>query len=128
MILFLDDSPERAAVAYQRMSKDEQDQTIWCRTVEETITTLWDYREVLKFVFLDHDLGGETYVNTKREDCGMEVVRYLENLSVKEPIEFNQFENIKFIIHSWNITAGAKMMERLKTIGLNVDFKPFGMR
>jgi len=128
MILFLDDSPERAAVTYQRMSKEDRDSTIWCRTVQETITTLWDYRDVLTRVYLDHDLGGETYVNTKREDCGMEIVRYLEQLLIKDPIEFKRFEQIKFIVHSWNITAGAKMRDRLITIGLNVDFKPFGTR
>lgn len=128
MILFLDDSPERAAVAYQRMSKKERDHTIWCQTAQETIITLWDYRDVLTHVFLDHDLGGETFVNTKREDCGMEVVRYLEKLHREKYDEFKKLTNTHFIVHTWNISAGEKMKKRLETIGLKVEFKPFGMR
>ena len=127
MILFLDDDPQRAVMAYERMPVENREQTIWCMTAEEAIITLWDYRDRLDAVHLDHDLGGEEYVNTKREDCGMEVVRSLEKMSRDKPEEFEKLKKAKFTVHSWNPHAGPLMTKRLQDIGLDVEFRPFGM-
>ena len=127
MILFLDDDPQRAVLAYNRMPKGDRENTIWCTTAEETIITLWDYRDQLTTVRLDHDLGGEEYVNTKREDCGMEVVRYLEKMSRDKPEEFEKLKQARFTVHSWNTHAAPIMVDRLSKIGLDVDYVPFGM-
>jgi hypothetical protein len=127
MILFLDDSSARAVLAYNRMPVAERDNTIWCKSAEEAITTLWDYRDTLTKVYLDHDLGGEQYVNTKREDCGMEVVRYLEGMAHKHPEEFNELKDVKVVVHSWNTHAGPIMQDRLSKLGLKVVWTPFGM-
>lgn len=121
MILFLDDDPHRAALAYQRWSEEKRSNTIWCMTAEECISVLRDYD--LKEAHLDHDLGGEHFVDTRREDCGMEVVRWLEH---RTPVQLKKFEGCKFICHSWNIDAGRKMTERLCAIGLKADQIPFG--
>lgn len=126
MILFLDDSPERAATIYRRMSDEERDKTIWCSTAAETIQTLWDYKKKLTLVMLDHDLGGETFVNTKREDCGMEVIRWLETTAKKKPSEFEDFKEVKFVVHSWNSHAAPIMVDRMERIGLNAVYQPFG--
>jgi len=125
MILFLDDDPARAALAYQRFVPGKRERVIWCQTVEEAITTLKDYRELLTEVHLDHDLGGEHYVHTAREDCGMEVVRFLERLAKKDAL--GGLKNTKFRIHTWNVDAGNVMHKRLKGIGLKVDYVPFGL-
>lgn len=127
MILFLDDSPERAVLAHERMPVADRSKTIWCQTAEEAIVTLWDYRDRLDAVHLDHDLGGQEYVNTKREDCGMEVVRYLEKMAHDKPEEFEKLKAAHFVIHSWNSHAGPIMVDRLSKIGLDVEYKPFGM-
>ena len=127
MILFLDDSAQRAVLAYERMSEADRENTIWCRTAEEAIITLWDYRDRLDAVHLDHDLGGQEYVNTKREDCGMEIVRYLEKMGHDKPEEFEKLKRAHFVIHSWNGHAGPLMFERLAKIGLDVVYIPFGM-
>lgn len=127
MILFLDDDPRRAVLAHERMPKADIPNTIWCQTAQEAILTLWDYRDRLDAVHLDHDLGGQEYVNTKREDCGMEVVRYLEKMSRDKPEEFKKLQTARFTIHSWNSHAGPIMVERLSKIGLDVEYKPFGM-
>ena len=127
MILFLDDNPQRAVLAHERMPVADRERTIWCQTAEEAILTLWEYRDRLDAVHLDHDLGGEEYVNTKREDCGMEVVRYLEKMSRDKPEEFEKLQAAKFVVHSWNSHAGPIMVERLLAIGLDVEYKPFGM-
>ena len=127
MILFLDDNPQRAVLAYNRMPEGDRSDTIWCTTAEETIITLWDYRDQLSRVHLDHDLGGQQYVNTKRDDCGMEVVRYLEKISRTKPDEFSKLKDTEFIVHTWNAHAGPIMVDRLKKLGLTVRYVPFGM-
>ena len=126
MILFLDDSTERAVLAYNRMPVDERDNCIWCKTAEEAMVTLWDYRDVLTKVYLDHDLGGEAFVNTKREDCGMEIIRFVENMSRKDPKEFEKLKKAEIIIHDWNGHAAPIMEKRLSALGLNAKWVPFG--
>lgn len=127
MILFLDPDPQRAVLAHQRMSEEDQSKTIWCKTVLEAQTTLWNYRDELTRVHLEHDLAGQSYANTRREDCGMELVRYLENLNVHHGNVWPAFKKMKFIVHTWNDHAGPIMVERLRKIGLNVELVPFGM-
>ena len=126
MILFLDDEPQRAVLAYNRMSVADRNDTMWCTTAEEAIEAIWSYRDVLKKVSLDHDLEGQEYMNTKREDCGMEVVRVLEKKAHKEPEEFKKLENTLFIIHSWNSHAAPIMQDRLSKLGLTAVWVPFG--
>lgn len=120
VIVFLDDDPNRAALQFQRMSPENQKRTFWVQTVVETIDMLKDYRERLEVVMLDHDLGGEHYVHTAREDCGMEVVRWLEH----QPTEL--YSHVRFIVHSWNIPAARRMKQRLQDKGYNVVQTPFG--
>ena len=119
MVLFLDDDQHRAALAYQRWPEEKRDKTIWATTAQEAIDVLRDYD--LVEAHLDHDLGGETYVNSEREDCGMEVVRWLEDLD-----NVNKFKDTKFIVHSHNYPAGAEMMSRLKKLDLTCVQIPFG--
>jgi hypothetical protein len=123
VILFLDDDPNRAALAYQRWSEERRSNTIWCTTAEECLSVLQDDYDLTE-AHLDHDLGGATFVDTRREDCGMEVVRWLEN---RTPKQLKKFEKCQFICHSWNIGAGRTMTERLKKIGLQATQLPFGM-
>jgi CheY-like chemotaxis protein len=54
-------------------------------------------------ILLDHDLGGETFVNTDREDCGSEVARQI-NLN-KTLIKGNPL----IVIHSFNSDAATYM-------------------
>lgn len=125
MQLFLDDDPNRAALAYQRMTPEDQEKTIWCKTAEEAIITLRDYKHQLTKVMLDHDLGGEKYVNVKREDSGMEIVRWLER-QAKNEAAFRPFLSVEFIVHSYNSYAGPKMVERMRKLGLLSFYIPFG--
>jgi hypothetical protein len=122
MILFLDDDSNRAAIAYKRWPEEKRNNTMWVTTAEDAISVLDDYCKELKEVYLDHDLGGERYVNTKREDCGMEVVRWLES----QP-DIGRFSHIRFTVHTWNIPAGHEMTGRLNKLGLKVTYTPFGM-
>jgi hypothetical protein len=119
VIMFLDDDPHRAALMFNRMNEQDRSRTFWVKTAQEAIDMLRDYRERLEYVFLDHDLGGETHVYSGREDCGMEVIRYLEH---QNPTDFD----CTFIIHSWNIDAAIKMTERLVAKGYTATQQPFG--
>jgi len=121
MILFLDDDANRAALAYQRFTVDKRNQTIWCTTAAEAINVLENYE--LDECYLDHDLGGQHWVDSRREDCGMEVVRWIERRSSGE---LQKLQKCKFTVHSWNIPAAKQMVSRLEKLGLNVQMIPFG--
>ncbi len=127
MILFLDKEPNRAVLAFNRMNEADQSKTIWCRTAEEAILTLWDYRHVLETAFLEHDLEDMSYMNTSSPRCGMEIVRFLEQKAAKEPAEFEHLKKVRIVIHSWNEYASPIMVDRLQKIGMKVDWIPFGM-
>jgi len=110
-ILFLDDDESRAEY-FLRFYPD----AVWVKTAEDCIEKLaaqgWSQ------VFLDHDLGGEVYVDTNREDCGMEVIRWLvEN----KPERLNK---TTFIIHTMN-PVGEVMVKMLHKIGFRVTYMPF---
>ena len=112
-LLFLDDDPQRAIVFLSR----HPDAT-WVLTAKECIARLaegWDQ------VHLDHDLGGEVFVDPLREDCGMEVVRWLCTSEQK------QLRETWFIIHSHNCEAASDMVRHLRESGYHAEYRPFGV-
>jgi len=120
ILVFLDDDPGRAAIHYQRISEVDQQRTFWVQTVPETIEILIRYKDRLETVSLDHDLNGETYVHSGREDCGSEIVRWLEKHDAK------LYAHVKFIVHSHNEHSGPRMVERLRAAGYTSYYSPFG--
>lgn len=67
-------------------------------------------------VFLDHDLGCEIYVDSERQDTGMEVVRWIEDNKPVIPM---------VIIQSLNFPAAAMMLDKLWRLGyfaVHLDF------
>ncbi len=110
-ILFLDDDPERAAdflAAYPDAA--------WVQTADECLGRLeepWDE------VHLDHDLGGERLVDHERDDCGMEVVRWV----CLRPRPHLQVA--RFFVHSHNPNAACMMALRLQVAGFRVRVRPF---
>jgi hypothetical protein len=111
-ILFLDDASDRAA-AFLAAHPD----AVWVRTAEQCVERLdqsWDE------VHLDHDLGGEVFVDHDRADCGMEVVRWLCDAPRMH------LRKTRFIIHSHNANAACIMVLHLEQMGLEVQSRPFG--
>lgn len=111
-VLFLDDDPLRAEVFLAR-----RPEAVWVSTVPECLERLaesWDE------VHLDHDLGGEVFVDIGRPDCGMEVVRWL----CREPRP--HLEVSRFVVHSWNEPAACAMALELVCRGYQVELRPFG--
>jgi hypothetical protein len=112
-ILFLDDDPDRARAFLGR-----HPEAVWVQTAGECIARLaerWDQ------VHLDHDLGGEIFVDSSREDCGMEVVRWLCS-QPQEPLP-----NTWFFVHSHNADAGDLMVRSLLQHGYQAVYQPFGI-
>ena len=110
-ILFLDDNAGR-------LSKfaSENPEARLVMTVHEAIDALqsqyWDE------VWLDHDLGGEIFVDSSRADCGMEVVRWITT--------FSNSKNIgKIIVHTANQPAAVRMETLLNDYGYHVTRYPF---
>jgi hypothetical protein len=67
-------------------------------------------------LMLDHDLGGEIYVDTNKENTGSEVVRWIEK---------NKPEIKEIIVHSYNSSAVSTMMDALLKSGYNAKRIPF---
>ncbi len=111
--LFLDDDPARAATFLEAYPD-----AVWVQTVPECLARLaerWDE------VHLDHDLGGEHYVDVDREDCGMEVVRWL----AREPRE--HLRRARFTVHTHNMAAAWIMAMQIQAMGYRVEARPFGL-
>ena len=111
--LFLDDDPGRAS-AFLGANPG----AVWVQTIPECVEKLaepWDE------VHLDHDLGGERFVDVNREDCGMEVVRWL----AREPRR--HLRRARFTVHSHNLMAAFEMTFRIRSLGYRVEARPFGV-
>ncbi|MFO0891324.1 MAG: cyclic-phosphate processing receiver domain-containing protein [Isosphaeraceae bacterium] len=113
-ILFLDDDPHRAAC----FLADHPD-ALWVQTAQECIERLsepWDS------INLDHDLGGEIFVDSNRADCGMEVVRWLCTGD-----HGAHLRHALFIVHTHNLNVAAKMVQDLREAGYEAVYRPFGI-
>ena len=112
-LLFLDDDPLRAQLFMQ-----DHPQAIWVTTVADCLARLeepWDE------VHLDHDLGGKKFVDSRDEDCGMEVIRWL----CKQPRD--HLKATFFLVHTHNAAAGLLMVLQIRACGYKGEFRPFGM-
>lgn len=111
-VLFLDDNPNR-----RRAFQSRYPHATIVENVEQCIDSLMS-EDQWHTVSLDHDLEGEIFVNSDRDDCGMEIVRYLEQLDHKREIG-------RIIVHSHNIDAANEMALRLKACGYQAECKLF---
>jgi hypothetical protein len=111
-VLFLDDDPIRASIFLE-----DYPEAVWVQTAEECIARLaecWDE------IHLDHDLGGEVFVDMERDDCGMAVVRWL----CLEPRP--HLKRARFFVHSHNASASWMMVMQMLTSGFLAEGRPFG--
>ncbi len=110
-ILFLDDNPTRtkhfrSCVPSARTTETAQE-CIEAFAREED----WD------IVFLDHDLGGEVFVESEREETGMGVVRWMAD---------NQPKVKRVVVHSMNPIAAREMVAKLSDAGYEAEWQMFG--
>ncbi|WZO97862.1 cyclic-phosphate processing receiver domain-containing protein [Isosphaeraceae bacterium EP7] len=115
-VLFLDDDPGRAGAFLAGCPE-----AVWVSTVGECIEML-EAAEGWDEVHLDHDLGGETFVQSHRDDCGMEVVRWLCRDGPRPHLRAT-----RFVVHSWNPDAAFAMTMQLDLAGYHAVARPFGV-
>lgn len=111
--LFLDDDPARAEAFLEKYPDAN-----WVQNVVDCIAALTD--STWDEIHLDHDLAGEWFVDSERQDCGMEVVRWLTT----EPR--THLMAAKFVVHSHNSNAAMVMVTQLGLTGYYVVEQPFG--
>lgn len=101
-VLILEDSAERISCFTELFINSNMIVTNCAKTA---ILFLNSYK--FDTIFLDHDLGGEAYVDVNRKDTGSEVCREINELNMKSQI----------IIHSWNDTGAEYMRSTLVNKG-----------
>ena len=111
-VLFLDDDQARGE-AFLAANPG----SIWVQTAADCLAELaesWDE------IHLDHDLGGEQFVDHARDDCGMAVVRWL--CETPRP----HLKDARFVVHTHNQDAACVMVFHLQVTGYRVTQCPFG--
>lgn len=112
-ILFLDDNPARTRWAVHNLGPGNTLHT--CETAPGAITLLEAFAPY-DLVHLDHDLTEETFVDSSRTDCGMEVVRWIIR---------NKPEIKRIIVHTMNTPAGHEMVRTLRFHGYDAKYQSF---
>jgi CheY-like chemotaxis protein len=106
-ILILEDDPDRMKIF--RLALEERHEIMHVETAQQAIDCL--EFQVFDVVFLDHDLGGETYVSEANVNTGSEVARYMATgLGCT-------WYAMPIVIHSMNIPAAEKMEHKLRAAG-----------
>jgi hypothetical protein len=109
VVIFLDDDENR-----QRLMKSMLPCIIQTRTADETIAAI-EAESRVDYLFLDHDLGGEIFVDSEEHNTGMTVAKWLVD---------NKRNIGTIIIHTYNHPAGQNMFFRLNNFYLTIT-EPF---
>lgn len=108
-VIFLDDDLNR-----QRLMKSACPCIVQTETADETIKAI-EAEERVDYLFLDHDLGGEIYVDSNAHNTGMTVAKWLVE---------NKRDVGTIVIHTYNHPAGQNMFFRLNDFYLTI-VEPF---
>lgn len=111
-ILFLDDDEGRQAFMRRELVGHKATHVTTARQAIDELERNDDY----DIVFLDHDLGGEVFVDSGREDTGMEVVRWL----AQNPRNIG-----RVVVHTLNPPARENMVCLLERSGYRAEAHPF---
>lgn len=121
--LFLDDNPARRAWAKRELGPTRQlctaeDAVACIGFLRDTLPALFGIEASPPFdeVYLDHDLGGETFADSSQPNTGMEVVRW---------IVANRPTIGAVIVHSLNAPAANEMVARLRDAGYTAEYVNF---
>lgn len=108
-LLILEDDPERIALFAKRFS-EFYTITFVC-TADEAIS-LFKNKDSFDLIFLDHDLGGKTYVDSSIHNTGYTVAKHLANIG-------SNGRNV--ILHSMN-SVGTSNMKSVLPLALILPF------
>jgi len=110
--LFLDDCPERTAI-FRSLVPDAVCVETADACIEQLSACPWDV------AFLDHDLGGEVYVDSSKPNTGAAVVRWIVE---------HRPDVGSFVVHSLNADAAKRMVAGLREAGYGAEHVPFAWR
>lgn len=109
-IIFLDDCPNRTRVFKTAIPSAK------CVVDAQSAINAIQSTPDIDQLYLDHDLGGETYVDSSLKNTGMEVVRW---------IVANKPNIRKIVCHSLNEPARRSMAKNLAENGYKVSMVPW---
>jgi len=112
-VLILEDDPGRM-VRFREMFRDAGVEITHAATASDAIASLRS--DLFDAVFLDHDLGGQVYVDSDEPNTGFQVARAL-------PDTPNQHAFI--VVHSWNPAGAQRMLDVLRRRGCRAQGIPF---
>ena len=115
-IIFLDDDPARQKKCRKAIPSAEIVAT--AHECIKQIKKMIKNEGKIDLLFLDHDLGGQVFVSSSREDCGFEVVRWICE---------NKPEIKAIVLHSMNVPAAENMEKALRREGYITERTPFCM-
>jgi DNA-binding NarL/FixJ family response regulator len=130
-ILVLEDDPIRINRFKQTLSGHD---VSYAETARGAISFLAG--KTFDIVFLDHDLGGQTYVETSEKNTGSEVVRWIMGVFDGEkdhrekliyPKSRQDWRGTRFIVHSMNTAAALSMTHDLGQARCAVNHVPFNI-
>ncbi len=114
-VFILEDSPERIAGFLSAL--EGHDMTV-CQWLGGTDGACERYKPPYDLLLLDHDLGGQVYVDSSEEETGAAFCSWLHGRE-GDPLIF---------IHSWNHPGAVNMQSILFGGGYNtVSIVPFGL-
>ncbi len=99
-VLILEDSPERIKTFQKKLWKHD---LYFFDNVDDTIKAL-EYMDAFDVLFLDHDLGGQVFVDSDEPNTGYQLAKYIKEKQLK----FNQV-----VIHSMNPVGAQRMKDML---------------
>jgi hypothetical protein len=110
-VIFLDDSEAR-----QRTMKSVLPCIVQTYTADETIEAIKS-SDKIDYLFLDHDLGGQVYVDSSEHNTGMTVAKWI--------VEHEEEIDIGYVIlHSFNPAGAKNMAQELEGV-FNFGISPF---
>lgn len=112
-VLFLDDNSARLRWARRELGPGNH--LVLTETAEQTVLALAD-PQGWNLVFLDHDLGGETFVNPDEANTGSAVVRWI--VANRPRVDW-------FVVHSLNAPAANRMVANLRGADCHASYMNF---
>lgn len=119
-IFILEDDPRRMNFFNKTFFNDE---VIWMTEAADAIEYLKNHFYDMDNIFLDHDLGGMTFVSSDEYNTGYTVAKF-----ISENFE-GPFEHV--IIHSMNPPAADRMQDLLEeshTIPFHILYERIGVK
>lgn len=114
-ILFLDDNINRCEYARERFKGQDYFEA---NTTDEAIAIL-KAQSRFDLVYLDHDLGGKTFVPSN-EESGYWVAKFISEMPFsKRPY--------KVVVHTYNPAGARNMMDVLKDTVPELQYEPFAV-